>query len=951
MPPDSRRPRRSGLGQRLSIEPLESRLLLAVSPWSIDDQITVEGTHLTVRSTDGEDAFEFATDGEYRVTLNGVSRQFAVDSIDEITLIAGEDDTVVLHDTAGNDTIYADPAETRLVADGLTVVATGAGEVTVVADAGGIDEAYLNDSAGDDVFTGSPDVSTLSGDGFAFRVESVEYVHAYARSGGNDRAEISGSDADELFVGRETWSRLSGENYAIRVKFFGEVVAYAGGGSDHARIYDSAGDDYLSATPESATLSGRGFSNAAVGFDSVTAYASRGFDCAELVDSAGNDVLHGTPAQTTLYGSGYINRADGFDVVNAYARGGGYDIANLHDSAGDDRYIGTSEWGKLLGEDYFIRAKLFDSVHAYADSGGNDEAELRGTAGADSFESRSTHSWLRGAGYEHRVGGFDFVQAKASVGVDEALVYDSDGTDTLTVEERCVTLTEDPSGTVRRAQGFNVVTARLSEEGDQTVDVAEPGIALVVERPGAETTIYASAFLDSSDPAWGFQAAIDALPEEGGVVVLPEGTFTLRQGLVLRDGVTLRGAGEKTILERPDHVETRLTVTAATGATFVQVESTKGFTVGDDIAILAYGQSAVACHTIVKIESGKLYLDSPIAVVGTYAPVATASVVNYFPLVRTAWYYEAGSTADVVVEDLTLDGNLDELSEAWRLASPALIHLEKAVDGAVRNVTVRESNGGGIYLTGGHDNRIENVTIEKVRGHGILVNVEADAVISGATIRQAGYATRGDSGDGILVAGSSDVIVENSLVVGSRRHGLHPGGDLNRGGLWINNVSRNNGDNGFHFCFDNFDILVTGNVLEDNGRYGVGGLGLGGSFADMFNTVADNLIRGNAREGILVNGGSDNAIYRNTVVDNSLRRTGDFSGILLVNCTFVLVADNTIGTGGSRTTQKFGVSEYGTANDNLIVGNDASGNLEGGFYITGITTIVADNVGSVQFEI
>lgn len=951
MHPDSRRPRRSGLGRRLSIEPLESRLLLAVSPWSIDDQITVEGTHLTVRGTDGEDTFEVATDGEYRITLNGVSRRFAVESIDEITLIAGKDDTVVLHDTAGNDTIYADPAQTRLVADGLTVVAAGAGEVTVVADAGGIDEAHLSDSPGDDVFVGRKELATLSGDGFAIRVESVEYVHAYARLGGNDRAEMHGSDADELFVGRETWSRLSGQDYAIRVKFFDEVAAHAGGGSDHARIYDSKGDDYLIATPKSATLSGRGFSNTAVGFDSVTAYASRGFDCAELVDSAGDDVLHGTPTQTTLYGSGFINRAAGFDVVHGYARGGGYDIANLHDSAGNDRYIGTSEWGRLWGEDYFIRAKLFDSVHAYADSGGNDEAELRGTEGADSFESRSTHSWLRGAGYEHRVGGFDFVLAKASVGIDEALIYDSDGTDTLTVEQRQVTLTEDQSGTVRRAQGFNVVTARLSQDGDRTVDVTEPGIALLVERPGAETTIYAGAFLDSSDLTWGFQAAIDALPEEGGVVILPEGAFTLRQGLVLRDGVTLRGAGEKTILVRPDHVETRLAVTATTGATFVEVASTEGFKVGDDIAILAYGQSAVACHTIVKIESGKLYLDSPIAVVGTYAPAATASVVNYFPLVRTAWYYEGVSTADVVVEDLVLDGNLDELSEAWRLASPALIHLEKTADGVVRNATIREANGGGIYFTGGHDNRIENVTIEKVRGHGIFVNVEADTVVSGATIRQAGYATRGDSGDGILVAGSSDVIVENSLVERSRRHGLHPGGDLNRGGIWINNVSRNNGVNGFHFCFDNFDILVSGNVLENNGRHGVGGLGLGGSFADMFNTVADNLIRGNAREGILVNGGSDNAIYRNTIVDNSLRRTGDFSGILLVNSTFVLVADNTIGTGGSRTTQKFGVLEYGASNDNLIVGNDASGNREGGFSITGITTVVTGNVGSVQFEI
>jgi hypothetical protein len=71
---------------------------------------------------------------------------------------------------------------------------------------------------------------------------------------------------------------------------------------------------------------------------------------------------------------------------------------------------------------------------------------------------------------------------------------------------------------------------------------------------------------------------------------------------------------------RPDHEETRLTVTATTGATYVEVESTDGFQVGDDISILAYGQANVAHHTIVKIESGRIYLDTPIAVSGTYAP-------------------------------------------------------------------------------------------------------------------------------------------------------------------------------------------------------------------------------------------------------------------------------------------------------------------------------------------
>lgn len=902
--PATRRSRRSAFNHRLTFEPLESRLLLSVSPTSLDDQITLEGRHLTIRGTDGQDSFEVVTGSEYGVTLNGSTRTFDAASIDRITVIADKDDTAVLHDTTGDDLIYGSPEQIQVVADALTLEAFGAGDMVVIADAGGVDEAQLIDSSGDDLFASDPESSTLSGDGFSIRIESVQYVHAYASSGGNDQATISGSEADESYVGKETWGRLSGEGYALRAKFFDVVTVHAGGGTDEAKLLDSAGDD----------------------------------------------TFHATPTEATMLGDGYTHRVVGFDGVHAYARAGGYDIANLHDSAGDDTYVATDTWGKLYGDDFLVRAKFFDSVHAYADAGGYDTAQLNGTSGTDNLESHPTHSWLRGDGYEHRVGAFDYVYAKASTGPDEALIYDSDGTDQVVAEERSVTLTENATGTVRQALGFSTVTTRLRQETDQVAVAEEPGIELRIERPGDETVVYATDYLDANSPTWGLQDAIDALPEQGGIVILPEGTFTLRQGLVLRDGVTLRGAGDNTILMRPDHVETRLAITAATGATYVEVESTAGFQVGDDISILAYGQSNVAHHTIVKIESGKLYLDEPIAVSGTYAPEDTASVVNYFPLIRTAWDFEEIVTADVVVEELILDGNMDESTEAWRIGAPSLLQLEGAVDSVVQNVTARNANAGGILLIGGHDNLVENTTVEKVRGHGIFTFEEADTIISAATVRQAGYATRGVSGDGIFVVSSSDIRVENSLVEGSFRHGLHPGGDLNRGGVWINNISRDNGDNGFHFCWDNFDLVVSGNTLENNGRYGVGGLGLGGEFGDYFNTVTDNLIRGNAREGIQVNGGSYNTIVGNTIVDNAQLRPRHFSGILLGNATYVVVADNTIGTAISQATQKYGIEEYGTANDNLIVRNDTSGNVEGGIYLTGPTTTVEGNTGSIHSE-
>ncbi|MHB8898414.1 MAG: hypothetical protein ACYC6Y_06680, partial [Thermoguttaceae bacterium] len=147
-----RRDRRASSGGRLVLETLESRLLLTVGPWSIDDQIALVGDHLTIRGTTVEDLFEVTAGSEIRVTLNGQSRQFEPGAIGKITVQADHADQVILHDTAGDDTIRGGPGEVQVVADGLVVESAGAGQIVVVADAGGVDEAHLTDSAGDEFF-------------------------------------------------------------------------------------------------------------------------------------------------------------------------------------------------------------------------------------------------------------------------------------------------------------------------------------------------------------------------------------------------------------------------------------------------------------------------------------------------------------------------------------------------------------------------------------------------------------------------------------------------------------------------------------------------------------------------------------------------------------------------------------------------------------------------------
>src|SRR5688500_7421158 len=52
----------------------------------------------------------------------------------------------------------------------------------------------------------------------------------------------------------------------------------------------------------------------------------------------------------------------------------------------------------------------------------------------------------------------------------------------------------------------------------------------------------------STDDTAAIQAAIDALPAAGGLIVIPAGTYVVSSSLVLKEGVQLEGSGPGTIL-------------------------------------------------------------------------------------------------------------------------------------------------------------------------------------------------------------------------------------------------------------------------------------------------------------------------------------------------------------------------------------------------------------------
>ncbi|NMC20925.1 MAG: hypothetical protein GYA33_10950, partial [Thermogutta sp.] len=225
----------------------------------------------------------------------------------------------------------------------------------------------------------------------------------------------------------------------------------------------------------------------------------------------------------------------------------------------------------------------------------------------------------------------------------------------------------------------------------------------------------------------------------------------------------------------------------------------------------------------------------------------------------------------------------------------AVIHFRFAENSVVRDVRVRRSFSTGIVFESGRDNLVERAVVEDSRRDGIALGWERDTIIRDSEVRGAGFGVAsGDWGEGILVNGGWDIRVEGNLTENNVGKGLHPAGDLTIGGIWLNNVSRYNGINGFHYCNNNFAVWAVNNDLYGNGQNGIGGLGLGGEFGDRFNVIRDNRIHDNQRHGIWINGGMDNFIQNNTIYANSQLRPGQFSEVRVGAAYTTVISGNTI---------------------------------------------------------
>ncbi len=316
------------------------------------------------------------------------------------------------------------------------------------------------------------------------------------------------------------------------------------------------------------------------------------------------------------------------------------------------------------------------------------------------------------------------------------------------------------------------------------------------------------------------QAAVDYVARLGtGTVKLLPGTFTLRNAVFLPSKLRLLGSGAETILTKGPSE----TIALADDSDWYDQEITLAkagdFRVGDGVLLKTTnphnGSTDVIKRTLVARSGNRFKLNDGIRKNLWVSGKPTCS--SLFPLLTSE------HTSDVVIENLTLDGNL------------------------ANNENLNGNYGGCIFLQ--DCNRYTFKGVE----------------------------TRNYNGDGISFQICHDVLVENCHSHDNADLGLHPGSGSQRPLLRNNRVERNT--IGLFWCWGVKYGLAEGNRFADNRSYGIS---IGHNDTD--NIMRDNDVTGSGKVGILFRDdarGNDFWANRNLVENNRITDSGDENGVAI----------------------------------------------------------------------
>lgn len=316
------------------------------------------------------------------------------------------------------------------------------------------------------------------------------------------------------------------------------------------------------------------------------------------------------------------------------------------------------------------------------------------------------------------------------------------------------------------------------------------------------------------------QAAIDYVTRlGGGTVQLLPGVFTLRNAIFLPSRLRLRGSGADTVITKIASETVALEEDADWYDQEITLSAPGSLRVGDGVVLRATnphnGSRTVIKRTLVARSGNRFKLNDGLRENLWVSGKPTCA--SLFPLLTSE------STADVVIEDLTLDGNRDQ-NDNLDGNYAGCIFLQDCNRYAMRRVEARAYNGDGISFQVCHD-----VVVEECHSHD-----------------HAGL-------------------------------GLHPGSGSQRPRLVGNRLERN--EIGLFWCWGVKYGVAERNCCDANRSYGIS---IGHNDTD--NVMRDNEITNSGKAGVLFRdegGGKDFWANRNVLERNRIVNSGPQDGIAI----------------------------------------------------------------------
>lgn len=311
------------------------------------------------------------------------------------------------------------------------------------------------------------------------------------------------------------------------------------------------------------------------------------------------------------------------------------------------------------------------------------------------------------------------------------------------------------------------------------------------------------------------------------------GEYLLEDSLHLRSRVTVRGAGEKTILRKSKEHRSRLSADGDFGEAAITVEDPRGFAVGRGVYVASKTQRNFlgVCATILNASGNHFTLSRSMNADIMVADEGFAATV--FPVIS------GYNIEDARVENLCVDGNRAENPTRVDGCRTAGIFFYRGDASVISNCIVRDYNGDGISFQQSNDVRVERCVVERCAGFGLHPG-----------------------------SGSQRPTVTGNRAIGNGDDGLFFCWRV-RGGVAEGNWLEGNEGHGLSIGHKDSDNFIRGNTIVGNKRGGVFWRGEAEPMAAHRVTFEKNVVRDNDGWGIYVDGATRGTVIRENTIDDS----------------------------------------------------------------------------------